>query len=129
MHARGLLNSQAIQYNLDWIWPFWVNRQFDPRDESFVPRAFSLTHINLTHRNWTSVGLPDRDCLGGGRSGRARHSLPGRLVRDESTSAFVEAMNGVRAFEGAKRRKLHENVRERADAFPPPVVGVFQGRT
>lgn len=63
MHARGLLNSQAIQYNLDWIWPFWVNRQFDPHDESFVPRAFSLTHINLTHRNWTSVGLPDRDCL------------------------------------------------------------------
>ena len=33
-------------------------RQFDPEDVSFVPRAFSLTHINLTHRNWTAVGLP-----------------------------------------------------------------------
>lgn len=58
MHARGLLNSQAIQYNLDWVWPYWVDRQFDPADESFVPRAFSLTHINLTHRNWTCVGSP-----------------------------------------------------------------------
>lgn len=57
-HARGLINSRAIQHNLDWIWPYWVRRQFDPLDESFVPRAFSITHINLTHRNWTAVGLP-----------------------------------------------------------------------
>jgi len=59
MHARGMMNSQAIQHNLDWVWPFWVVRQFDPADPAFVPRAFSLTHINLTHRNWTAVGLPD----------------------------------------------------------------------
>lgn len=58
MHARGLINSQAIQHNLDWIWPYWVQRQFDPATVSFIPRAFSLTHINLTHRNWTAVGLP-----------------------------------------------------------------------
>lgn len=61
MHARGLMNSQAIQHNLDWIWPFWVERQFNPEDEAFVPRAFSITHINLTHRNWTAVGIPDTD--------------------------------------------------------------------
>lgn len=59
LHARGLMNSQAIQHNLDWIWPFWVERQFDPSDDAFVPRAFSLTQINLTHRNWTAVGIPD----------------------------------------------------------------------
>ena len=59
LHARGLMNSQAIQHNLDWIWPFWVERQFDPTDDAFVPRAFSLTQINLTHRNWTAVGIPD----------------------------------------------------------------------
>ncbi len=63
MHARGLLNSQAIQHNLDWIWPYWVNRQFDPGNESFIPRSFSLTNINLTHRNWTAVGLPDWENL------------------------------------------------------------------
>jgi hypothetical protein len=57
-HARGLVNSKAIQHNLDWVWPYWVERQFNPADKSFVPRAFSFSHINLTHRNWTAVGLP-----------------------------------------------------------------------
>jgi len=60
-HARGLANTKAIQNNLDWVWPYWVQRQFDPLDASFVPRAFSFSHINLTHRNWTAVGLPDCD--------------------------------------------------------------------
>jgi len=58
-HARGLLNTKAIQNNLDWVWPYWVERQFNPSDPSFIPRAFSFSHINLTHRNWTAVGLPD----------------------------------------------------------------------
>jgi hypothetical protein len=62
-HARGLINSKAIQHNLDWVWPYWVERQFNPLDESFVPRAFSITHVNLTHRNWTAVGQPDCDWL------------------------------------------------------------------
>ena len=57
-HARGLVNAKAIQHNLDWVWPYWVERQFNPADPSFVPRAFSFSHINLTHRNWTAVGLP-----------------------------------------------------------------------
>jgi len=58
-HARGLLNTRVIQQNLDWVWPYWVQRQFDPRDESFLPRGFSVSHVNLTHRNWTAVGAPD----------------------------------------------------------------------
>jgi hypothetical protein len=58
-HARGLINSRVIQHNLDWVWPYWIERQFDPRDDAFVPRAFTITHVNLTHRNWTAVGLPD----------------------------------------------------------------------
>ncbi len=62
-HARGLINSRVIQHNLDWVWPYWVERQFDPRDISFVPRAFSITHVNLTHRNWTAIGLPDGEEL------------------------------------------------------------------
>ncbi len=57
-HARGLLNTRVIQHNLDWVWPYWVVRQFDPRDESFVPRGFSATHVNQTHRNWTALGVP-----------------------------------------------------------------------
>ena len=58
-HARGLVNTKAIQYNLDWIWPFWVQRQFNPSDYSFIPRGFAFSHVNLTHRNWTAVGHPD----------------------------------------------------------------------
>jgi hypothetical protein len=58
-HARGLINSRVIQYNLDWVWPYWVERQYNPSDKSFVPRAFSVSHINLTHRNWTALGYPD----------------------------------------------------------------------
>ena len=58
-HARGLINTKAIQHNLDWVWPYWVERQFNPGYHGFVPRAFSFSHINLTHRNWTAVGLPD----------------------------------------------------------------------
>lgn len=63
MHARGLVNSRVIQHNLDWVWPYWVEEQFNPRSPSFVPRAFSLTHINLTHRNWTAVGVPNDESL------------------------------------------------------------------
>jgi hypothetical protein len=59
MQSRGLINSQAIQHNMDWVWPYWVERQFDPKDESFLPRAFNIAHLNLTHRNWTAVGTPD----------------------------------------------------------------------
>ncbi|MBF0385474.1 MAG: hypothetical protein HQL27_06340 [Candidatus Omnitrophica bacterium] len=59
LHARGLMNSLAIQHNLDWIWPYWVECQYDPRDDAFIPRSFSLTQINLTHRNWTALGVPD----------------------------------------------------------------------
>ncbi len=58
-HARGVLNARAIQHNLDWVWPYWVERQFRPDDPSFIPRAFSFSHINLSHRNWTAVGQPD----------------------------------------------------------------------
>ncbi len=59
LQARGLINNQAIQHNLDWVWPFWVERQFNPGDDAFIPRSFSLSHINLTHRNWTAAGIPD----------------------------------------------------------------------
>jgi hypothetical protein len=58
-HARGLINTKAIQNNLDWLWPYWVEKQFNPFDSSFIPRAFSFSHVNLTHRNWTAVGQPD----------------------------------------------------------------------
>lgn len=62
-HARGLINSRVIQHNLDWVWPYWIERQFDPHDDAFIPRAFSITHCNLSHRNWTAIGWPDNHNL------------------------------------------------------------------
>ncbi len=59
LHARGLINGLAIQHNLDWVWPYWVECQYDPQNDAFIPRSFSLTQINLTHRNWTALGVPD----------------------------------------------------------------------
>jgi hypothetical protein len=56
MHLRGLLNTVAIQSNRDWVWPFWVERQFNPRYKGFVPRSHTLSHMNLTQRNWTILG-------------------------------------------------------------------------
>ena len=55
----GLNNTMAIQSNLDWIWPLWVERQVDPGGEEFIPTAINLIKTNLTCRNWTSIGLED----------------------------------------------------------------------
>ncbi|GGX63220.1 hypothetical protein [Saccharospirillum salsuginis] len=91
-HARGLINSRVIQHNLDWVWPYWIERQFDPRDPSFVPRAFSITHINLSHRNWTAVGHPDCEELpivdprGLVTPIYDGWSLDGWILRDDGTS-------------------------------------------
>jgi hypothetical protein len=57
MHLRGVLNTVAVQCNRDWVWPYWIERQFNPADKSFVPRSHALSHINLTHRNWTILGV------------------------------------------------------------------------
>jgi len=55
----GLNNTMAIQSNLDWVWPLWVERQADPEGEEFIPTAINLIMTNLTCRNWTSLGLED----------------------------------------------------------------------
>jgi GH15 family glucan-1,4-alpha-glucosidase len=52
--SSGLLNMFAIQCNLDWVMPFWVNRQYDPESNSYVPG--NVLSTNLTHRNWTAIG-------------------------------------------------------------------------
>ncbi|MBW8890003.1 MAG: hypothetical protein JF616_19785 [Fibrobacteres bacterium] len=55
----GLSNTMAIQSNLDWVWPLWVERQLDPDGEEFIPTAINLIKSNLTARNWTSLGVED----------------------------------------------------------------------
>ncbi|MFO7710740.1 MAG: hypothetical protein R6V53_03185, partial [Candidatus Woesearchaeota archaeon] len=55
-HARGFINREVIQNNLEWVWPYWIEKQYNPRDYSFIPTSFSITNINLTQRNWTAAG-------------------------------------------------------------------------
>ncbi len=53
----GLNNTMAIQSNLDWVWPHWVERQMNPEAGDFIPTGVNLITVNLTQRNWTSIGL------------------------------------------------------------------------
>lgn len=63
LHARGVINSKVVQQNLDWSWPFWIQRQFHPDNAAFVPRAFGSAQLNLCHRNWTAVGVPGCEAM------------------------------------------------------------------
>lgn len=121
-HARGLINSRVIQHNLDWVWPYWVERQFNPADASFVPRAFSLTHVNLTHRNWTAIGVPDYSQLplvdprGLLTPFLDKWSLDAWIISDdgrellpsrsENTRQYLEHSDGVRIFTDTKNSGL-----------------------
>ncbi|OGO39845.1 MAG: hypothetical protein A2Z03_10115 [Chloroflexi bacterium RBG_16_56_8] len=58
---RGWLNNKFFPTNRDWILPYWAERQFDPRDHSFLPRGFNLYTINYTHRDWTMIGNAKRE--------------------------------------------------------------------
>ena len=58
---RGWLNNKFFPTNRDWILPYWAERQFDPRDHSFLPRGFNLYTINYTHRDWTMIGNARRE--------------------------------------------------------------------
>jgi hypothetical protein len=57
--ARGVLNFSMLQVLEDWVLPFWVVQQFDPRGPSFTPRSHTGVFMNVTHRDWTGIGNPD----------------------------------------------------------------------
>ena len=110
MQLRGFYNLHALSINSDWIWPFWMERQVDPRSESFIPRAMSLSYINLTHRNWTSVGVP-----GGTREAVVDpRGLVTPWLQGWSLDAWVET-DGRRHFpsrmpDAAMRQQLRRNL-------------------
>jgi hypothetical protein len=57
MQLRGFVNIHVLSLHSDWTWPYWIVRQTSPSSEAFIPRAMNLTYINLTHRDWTGVGV------------------------------------------------------------------------
>lgn len=56
--ARALRTRAAPQIRPEWLWPYWLERQLDPKDPSFTPRGHLPFLTNVTHRNWTAVGNP-----------------------------------------------------------------------
>jgi hypothetical protein len=56
---RALRTRAAAQIGSDWVWPYWLDRQLDPRSPAFVPRGHLPFLTNVTHRNWTAVGNLD----------------------------------------------------------------------
>ena len=44
--VRGLLNFAVLQMRRDWIYPFWVHKQLDPKSESYIPRAQNPLLVN-----------------------------------------------------------------------------------
>ena len=55
----GLNNTLAIHSHLNWVWPFWVVKQQDPKLSDFIPTGVNTLTMNLSHRNWVSVGIPN----------------------------------------------------------------------
>lgn len=56
--ASGMWNYCFFQFYRHFAGPYWVERQYNPDDPSFVPRASSLLSMNLTHRTWMGLRSP-----------------------------------------------------------------------
>lgn len=54
--VRGIYTRFVVSTNLDWIWPFWMERQFYAKYNDFSARGFQPASINTSHRNWTGIG-------------------------------------------------------------------------
>jgi len=53
---RAVRTRAAAQLGVDWVWPYWLERQLDPASPAFIPRGHLPLLTNVTHRNWTMVG-------------------------------------------------------------------------
>ncbi|OQA90575.1 MAG: hypothetical protein BWY28_00180 [bacterium ADurb.Bin236] len=61
LYGRGALTYMAVQPNPDWVWPFFIERQFDPHSPDFAGRGHLFIALNTTHRNWTAIGRVGSD--------------------------------------------------------------------
>ena len=53
---RAVRTRAAAQLGVDWVWPYWLQRQLDPTSPAFTPRGHLPVLTNVTSRNWTMVG-------------------------------------------------------------------------
>ncbi|MCB1305675.1 MAG: hypothetical protein KDK37_15410, partial [Leptospiraceae bacterium] len=62
--ASGMWNYCFFQFYRNFAGPYWVERQYNPQDPSFIPRAGSMLSLNLTHRNWLGIRGPNTPSFG-----------------------------------------------------------------
>lgn len=61
---RGVFNRVILSQNLDWVLPYWIDKQYDSSSSSFTVTGFQMSSINTAHRNWTSIGSLNSDVEG-----------------------------------------------------------------
>ncbi len=54
----GANTTAALQASGRFVLPYWLEKQWNPHSPSFIPTGAGLLTANLSHRNWTSLGLP-----------------------------------------------------------------------
>jgi len=59
MWSGFILTPFAQQQMAGWVLPYWLRKQTDPSSVSFIPHGHAYFLANVTHRNWTGVGLSD----------------------------------------------------------------------
>jgi hypothetical protein len=59
--ARGALTARLLSVGRERPWPYALARQMDPADPGYLPRSLLPLHLNLSYRNWTTIGLPGWD--------------------------------------------------------------------
>ncbi|NBO38812.1 hypothetical protein EBU99_09535 [bacterium] len=61
----GANNMLAVHTNRNWVWPLWIEEQWQPRSRAFIPTGAGLLGANLSRRNWTSLGHSDspQECM------------------------------------------------------------------
>ncbi|MBU1670989.1 MAG: hypothetical protein KKF41_06915 [Actinobacteria bacterium] len=57
MWSGFILTPFAQQQMLGWVLPYWLRRQSVPSSGSFIPHGHFWLVSNMTHRNWTGIGL------------------------------------------------------------------------
>ncbi len=54
----GFVYTPFAEQQMDgWVMPYWLRRQRTPSSTSFVPHGHFWLECNMTHRNWTGIGL------------------------------------------------------------------------
>jgi hypothetical protein len=53
----GLTNTFAFQGHGSWALPWWAEQQVRPDSPAFIPTGVNVLTVNLTNRNWTTLGM------------------------------------------------------------------------